>query len=74
MKATVEVSDKREASAIRTGLEDPAVRAFVVIVGVLKPLTSRTRARVMQYVTDKLDEDQEIKAASVPHQGDGNPT
>lgn len=59
MKATVEVKDRREAEAVRVGLEDPAVRAFVIIMGVLLPLTSRQRARVMQYVTDKLDEDTE---------------
>lgn len=74
MKTTVEVSDRREAEALRTGLEDPAVRAFVIIIGVLKPLTPRARARVMQYVTDKLDEDQEIKQANASVQGDGNPT
>lgn len=70
MKTTVEVSDRREAEAVRVGLEDPAVRAFVVIVGVLKPLTPRARERVMTYVTDKLAEDAEIKSA----QGNGNPT
>lgn len=59
MKATVEVKDRNEADAIRTGLEDPAVRAFVVIMGALRPLTSRAQARVMRYVTDKLEDDQE---------------
>ena len=60
MKATVEVKDRREAEALRTGLDDPAVRAFVMVAGLLLPLTPRSRARVMSYVADKLDEDQEI--------------
>lgn len=64
MKATVEVKDRREADAVRIGLEDPAVRAFVVITGVLTPLSPRARARVMTYVTDKLAEDDEHKQVS----------
>lgn len=69
MKANIDVKDRREADAIRSGLEDPTVRAFVIIMGVLKPLSPRARTRVMQYVTDKLSEDQETKTA----QGDGGP-
>jgi hypothetical protein len=74
MKATIQVNDKREAEAVRVGLEDPAVRAFVVIMGVLMPLTPRARARVMQYVTDKLDEDQEnaTQHGRVPGTSDGS--
>jgi hypothetical protein len=73
MKATIQVNDKREAEAVRIGLEDPAVRAFVVIVGVLKPMTPRARARVMQYVTDKLDEDnQTATQGRVPGTSDGS--
>ena len=50
--------------------EDPAVRAFVIITGVLLPLTPRARTRVMQYVTDKLDEDRENAEAAASN---GNP-
>jgi hypothetical protein len=74
MKATIQVNDKREAEAVRVGLEDPAVRAFVVIMGVMKSLPSkRAQARVMQYVTDRLDEDQENAAqhGRVPGTSDG---
>jgi hypothetical protein len=57
MKATIEVSDRKEADAIRAGLEDPAVRAFVVIMGALLTLPSeRARKRVLQYVLDYFDE------------------
>jgi hypothetical protein len=71
MKATVDVKDRREAEAVRNGLEDPAVRAFVIITGALATLTPRARDRTMQYVTDKLAEDREtgesatIKSATI---------
>jgi len=61
MKATIEVKDRKEADAVRVGLEDPAVRAFVVIIGLLLPMTQRQRKRVLQYVMDKIDEDAEGK-------------
>ena len=69
MKANIEVKDRREADAIRTGLEDPAVRAFVIIVGVLLELPGdRARKRVLQYVTDMLDDENapEISGAITP--------
>jgi hypothetical protein len=59
MKATIEVKDKKEAEAIRVGLVDPSVRAFVVILGVLNALTPRARTRVMSYVKDRLEEEAE---------------
>jgi hypothetical protein len=59
MKASIEVKDRREADAIRSGLEDPAVRAFVLIMGVMRELpTQRARARVLQYVTDRFQEEE----------------
>jgi hypothetical protein len=57
MKATIEVKDKKEAEAIRSGLVDPSVRAFVVILGVLNTLTPRQQARVMTYVQDRLQDE-----------------
>jgi hypothetical protein len=62
MKANIQVSDRKEADAIRAGLDDPAVRAFVVIVGILLPLSDRARKRVMTYVTDRLEEQDEVRA------------
>jgi hypothetical protein len=60
VKTTIEVKDRKEGEHIRTGLEDPAVRAFVVIMGVLKTLpTDRSRARVLTYVNDLLSEDEQ---------------
>jgi hypothetical protein len=53
MKATIEVSDRKEAEQIRTGLADPTVRAFVVVMGALNSLPSeRAKARVLNYVMD----------------------
>jgi hypothetical protein len=47
---------------IRTGLEDPAVRAFVIVIGALNELPSkRAQRRVLQYVVDRLDEIDELK-------------
>lgn len=73
MKANINVTSRQEADAIRTGLEDPAVRAFVTIMGILKPMTKRAQARVLQYVTDRLAEDDEIRHEQAAHDaGNGN--
>ena len=57
MKATIEVKNRDEATALRAGLADPTVRAFVVVCGVLDGLpTDLARARVFRYVTDKMEE------------------
>jgi hypothetical protein len=57
MKANIEVADRKEADTIRKGLEDPAVRAFVIVMGALAALPSnRARERVMQYVRDYFEE------------------
>jgi len=60
MKATIEVKDRREAEDIRNGLADPTTRAFVVVMGALSTLSSdRAKKRVLQFVTDYFDEEQE---------------
>jgi hypothetical protein len=57
MKMTLEVKDRKEADAIRTGMEDPSVKAFVMVMGALASLPSdRMRARVLTFVSDTLDE------------------
>ena len=56
MKASIEVRDRREAEHIRAGLENPNVRALVVVMGVLSLLPDdRARKRVLNWVADKLD-------------------
>jgi hypothetical protein len=57
MKTTIEVKDRKEGDAIRRGLEDPATRAFVVVVGALSELPrDRSRQRVMAFIKDHFDE------------------
>lgn len=57
MKTSIEVKDRAEAAAIQAALQDPETRAFVVIVGNLLPHTRRTQKRILDFVTDSLDED-----------------
>jgi hypothetical protein len=58
MKASIEVSSRHEGDNIRAALEDDMVRAFVTVFGVLLRLPSdKARARVMQYVTDRLSDE-----------------
>jgi hypothetical protein len=72
MKASIEVENRNEAKAITTGLEDPATRAFVVVMGALAALPSdRARKRVLQYVTDYLDEQREQANADYTEQHRG---
>jgi hypothetical protein len=58
MKVTIEVADRKEADAIRQGLLNPEVRAFVKVMGVLAGLPSdRARERVLRFVDDKCEEE-----------------
>lgn len=69
MKTTIEVADRREATAVQTAMEDQVVRSFVIVTGVLMQLpTDRARRRVLQYVGDALDEQQanEKQAQATP--------
>jgi O-methyltransferase involved in polyketide biosynthesis len=59
LKTTIEVKDRKEGDAIKAGLEDPGVRAFVVITGLLNPLTKRAQARILGYVKDHFEEQEE---------------
>ena len=59
MKARVEieVKDRKEARAIRLAVEDPEIKAFLIVSGILKQLsTDGARARVLAFVRDFLDE------------------
>ena len=55
--ARIPVEDRKAATDMERALEDPAMKAFVLIVGALKPLSQRARQRVLSFVADKLDED-----------------
>lgn len=57
MKTTIEVKDRNEGNAIKRGLDDPTVRAFTVMMGILAELPSvKARARVLQFVKESFDE------------------
>lgn len=69
MKVAIEVKDRREGDALRRALDDPKTRALVLVLGALMELPSdRARRRVLQYVTDRLDEEED---ASDSGQGAG---
>lgn len=60
MKVSVQVKDRAEGTALQAGLEDPAVKAFVVLMGIMSKLPSdRSRNRVLTYVADHLAEQNE---------------
>ena len=51
MKTTITVSNRREGEQIRAGLDDPNVRAFVKIMGIMRGLPSdRARQMVLSFV------------------------
>lgn len=54
MKATIDVTNRAEADAIKTALADPVTRKFVIVMGNLLPMNDRDRRRVMSYVQDSL--------------------
>ena len=57
MKTTIEVADREEAKQIKVGLSDPAIRAFVRVMGTISTLKSqRTKERVLTFVKDHLEE------------------
>jgi hypothetical protein len=57
MKTKIEVKDRKEAEQLRLGLSDPAVRAFVCVMGILGTLKSqRAKERVLTFVKDHFDE------------------
>ena len=69
MRYTIDVANRDEGDQIRAGLEDPAVRAFVKVSGVLNALpTNRARARVLAYVTDCADERSELQRVTQPEE------
>jgi hypothetical protein len=68
MKANIDVKDRREADAIKRGLEDPELRAIAVLMGTLTGLAPGTRRRVMTWVVDRL-EDQPTEQAAATNGG-----
>ena len=69
MKANIDVKDRKEAEAIRSGLEDPRLRTTVVVVGLLRPLSLRDRRRVMELVSESLEDEPNVEQGQ--SSGDG---
>jgi hypothetical protein len=65
MKVAIPVKNRQEADALKRGLADPGVLAFVVVVGALMELpTDRARLRTLQFAKDHLDEHAETELAN----------
>jgi O-methyltransferase involved in polyketide biosynthesis len=56
MKTTIEVKDRKEGDAIKRAMDDPEIRAFVVISGVLLPFSRSTQQRVLDFVAGHFKE------------------
>jgi hypothetical protein len=64
MKATIQVANRNEAEALKAGLEDPATRAIVLVMGALSELPNdRARARVLTYVRDYFEDKDAVEKA-----------
>ena len=54
MKAWIDVADEQERDQIAEALCDPVVRAFVKVVGVLKPFDHEARERIVRHAEHRL--------------------
>lgn len=46
-----------QLAAMSRGLQEPDVRAFVIVVGLLATQTKRSQARILRFVADVLEEE-----------------
>jgi hypothetical protein len=67
MQANVTVKDRSEKKAVETAMEDPTIKACVVVTGTLMQLSSRDQQdRVLRFAMDKVsegDEQQQLREA-----------
>jgi len=54
MRESIEVANAAEGAAIAVGLQDPTVRALVIVIGLLKPFDKASRQRILQQVADQF--------------------
>jgi hypothetical protein len=52
----VEGITAKQAHAIESALADKSMRALAIIVGTLQPFKASARARILNFVTDRLNE------------------
>jgi len=60
MKTTIDVENRREADAIKIGLDDPVMRAMVMVTGVLVSLSERDQAQVMGYISERFGRKKDV--------------
>lgn len=66
MRVAVEVKNRTEAKAIKAAMDDPEVRAFVLVMGELLQLPSaRARIRVLKFVEDFLEEEKNDRSGDI---------
>jgi hypothetical protein len=56
MQAQIPVKDRAQKVAIERAMQDPAVKAFVIVMGLLAPLSEGGKRRVLSFVTDHYAE------------------
>lgn len=61
MKMAIDVKNKGEGDAIKTALDDPTTRAFVLVMGAVLPLSEAGRRRVLAFVYDKYVTDKGVE-------------
>lgn len=52
MKTSIEVGSRNEASAVQAALGDPAIKAFVTMIGCVQNLTKDEWDRAIVYFND----------------------
>jgi hypothetical protein len=57
MNAIIKVKNREESRQLKAGLDDPVVRATVLVCGALKALPdARSRERALRYAAEELAE------------------
>ena len=73
MKVSIEVKDKREASAVQRAMQEADVRAFVIINGILLELGSdRARQRVLRYAGEMFSDQGQSDTTALGRLHDGD--
>jgi hypothetical protein len=56
VKVAVDVRDRAEGDRLKVALEDETTRAVMNVMGVLLPLSSRARDRVLAYLAESFEQ------------------
>ena len=69
MKVAIEVENREQAEAVRVAWQDPQVRAFVITIGILAPLSNGAKRRILNYVADWANDRDHIKLTTTTEDG-----